>query len=122
MESRNRRWPSAKRRSNASVLFPEPLTPVTTTNRFRGISNDRFLRLCSRAPWIAIEPLEGNSVRRSDIRPPPPTQPSLVDALATLAPYGSPGIQQSFPVCLRPQLSRRPPHLRDPYRRSNRPP
>src|SRR3954468_12728656 len=63
IESKNRRCPSAKRRSNASVLLPEPLTPVTTTNRLRGISSERFFRLCSRAPWIEIVPLDGNVVR-----------------------------------------------------------
>ena len=34
-------------RSNANVLLPVPLTPVTTTNRLRGIVSDTFLRLCS---------------------------------------------------------------------------
>src|SRR5688572_9835387 len=41
--------------SNASVLLPDPLTPVTTTNCPRGISTVIFLRLCSRAPWMRIE-------------------------------------------------------------------
>src|SRR5436309_1378368 len=53
--SRKRRWPSAKTMSNASVLLPEPETPVTTTNFPRGISTVMFLRLCSRAPWMQIE-------------------------------------------------------------------
>ena len=48
--SRNRRCPSAKTISNASVLLPEPLTPVTTTNFPRGMAMLRFFRLCSRAP------------------------------------------------------------------------
>ena len=52
MESRNRRWPSAKRMSKASVLLPEPLTPVTTTNLPRGMASEMFFRLCSRAPWM----------------------------------------------------------------------
>src|SRR6266540_7388899 len=54
MESRNLRWPSAKIRSNASVLLPEPLTPVTTTNFPRGMATERFFRLCSRAPWMEM--------------------------------------------------------------------
>ena len=45
IESRNRRWPSAKIRSNASVLLPEPLTPVTTTNLSRGITSERFFKI-----------------------------------------------------------------------------
>src|SRR5687767_2817756 len=54
MQSRNRRWPSAKSRSKTSVLLPDPLTPVTTTNRCRGIVSERFFRLCSRAPTTTI--------------------------------------------------------------------
>ena len=34
--------------------LPEPLTPVTTTNRPRGTVSEIFFRLCSRAPWIAM--------------------------------------------------------------------
>ena len=54
IESRNRRCPSAKSRSKASVDFPEPLRPVMMTIWSRGISSERFLRLCSRAPRTAI--------------------------------------------------------------------
>ena len=56
MLSRNLRCPSAKRMSNASVDFPEPLMPVITTIWSRGIFTEMFFRLCSRAPWIAIAP------------------------------------------------------------------
>ena len=38
--------------SKASVDLPEPLTPVTTLNRPRGMSTERFFRLCSRALTI----------------------------------------------------------------------
>src|SRR5215203_1569932 len=54
MESRNRRLPSANNRSNASVLLPEPLTPVITTNFPRGISREKFFKLCSRAPKMRM--------------------------------------------------------------------
>src|SRR5688572_19914847 len=54
MESRKRRCPSAKSRSKASVLLPEPLTPVITTNLSRGMETERFLRLCSRAPMMSM--------------------------------------------------------------------
>src|SRR5262249_30232560 len=40
--------------SNASDDFPEPLRPVITTRRSRGISTERFFRLCWRAPRTAI--------------------------------------------------------------------
>src|SRR5262249_21479983 len=40
--------------SKASEDFPDPDSPVNTTSRSRGISRSMFLRLCSRAPRIAI--------------------------------------------------------------------
>src|SRR5260370_19465094 len=40
--------------SKASDDLPEPESPVKTTSRSRGISTSMFLRLCSRAPRIAI--------------------------------------------------------------------
>src|SRR5437870_13663505 len=40
--------------SNASDDFPEPLSPVITTSRSRGMSSVRFFRLCSRAPPIRM--------------------------------------------------------------------
>src|SRR5215831_17780684 len=40
--------------SNARDDFPEPLSPVMTTRRSRGMSTERFLRLCWRAPRTAI--------------------------------------------------------------------
>src|SRR5215471_14213273 len=40
--------------SKASEDLPEPESPVNTTSRSRGISRSMFLRLCSRAPRIAI--------------------------------------------------------------------
>src|SRR5256885_1467740 len=40
--------------SNASEDLPEPLRPVITTSRSRGISISTFLRLCSRAPFMTI--------------------------------------------------------------------
>jgi len=52
--SRYRRCPSANRTSNARVLFPLPLGPVTTTSWSRGMCTVMFLRLCSRAPAIRI--------------------------------------------------------------------
>ena len=49
-----RRCPSAKIVSKASELFPDPLTPVRTTSRSRGMSRSTSRRLCTRAPRIAI--------------------------------------------------------------------
>src|SRR5919198_5841741 len=40
--------------SKASEDFPDPLRPVKTTRRSRGIESVTFLRLCSRAPRIVI--------------------------------------------------------------------
>src|SRR5215831_1753831 len=40
--------------SKASEDLPEPESPVNTTSWSRGISRSMFLRLCSRAPRIAI--------------------------------------------------------------------
>src|SRR5699024_7003969 len=40
--------------SNARELFPEPLSPVSTTSSFLGISTSRFFRLFSLAPLIFI--------------------------------------------------------------------
>src|SRR5262245_26708696 len=40
--------------SNARLDFPDPERPVTTTSASRGISSEMFLRLWTRAPWIAI--------------------------------------------------------------------
>ena len=40
--------------SKASEDLPEPLSPVMTTRRSRGISTEMFLRLCSRAPMTAM--------------------------------------------------------------------
>src|SRR5947208_16134156 len=40
--------------SKASEDLPEPERPVNTTRRSRGISRSMFLRLCSRAPRMAI--------------------------------------------------------------------
>src|SRR5882724_4853573 len=40
--------------SNARDDLPEPLRPVITTRRSRGMSTERFFRLCWRAPRTAI--------------------------------------------------------------------
>src|SRR5215475_7074322 len=40
--------------SKASEDLPEPERPVNTTSWSRGMSRSTFLRLCSRAPRIAI--------------------------------------------------------------------
>ena len=40
--------------SNASVDFPEPLTPVIIVNEFLGIATSIFFRLCKRAPFIIM--------------------------------------------------------------------
>src|SRR4051812_34725343 len=45
--------------SKASEDLPEPDRPVNTTSWSRGISTSTFLRLCSRAPRIAITRLSG---------------------------------------------------------------
>ena len=41
--------------SNANEDFPEPLRPVKTMKRSRGIFTLMFFRLCSLAPTMAIE-------------------------------------------------------------------
>src|SRR5215469_10791547 len=54
--------------SKASEDLPEPDRPVKTTSRSRGISTSMFLRLCSRAPRIAITrwpALRGSPLRGS---------------------------------------------------------
>ena len=43
------RCPSAYSVSKASELLPDPLGPVTTTSRSRGMSRSTFRRLCTRA-------------------------------------------------------------------------
>src|SRR2546428_6640345 len=48
------RCPSAKTVSKARVDLPDPDRPVTTTSWSRGMSIERFLRLCSRAPRIRM--------------------------------------------------------------------
>lgn len=40
--------------SKAKLDFPDPDSPVKTTNRSRGSSTDTFFRLCSRAPRTEI--------------------------------------------------------------------
>src|SRR6266403_5109917 len=40
--------------SKARLDLPEPERPVTTMSLSRGISTDRFFRLCTRAPCTAI--------------------------------------------------------------------
>src|SRR4051812_6875998 len=46
--------------SNASVDFPEPLTPVTTVSWCSGMRTSTFLRLCWRAPRISMaSPADG---------------------------------------------------------------
>src|ERR1019366_9253771 len=40
--------------SNARDDLPDPLGPVTTTRRPRGIRTSRFFRLCSRAPFTCM--------------------------------------------------------------------
>src|SRR5204863_7828864 len=52
--SRKRRRPSAKIVSKASELLPDPLGPVMTVSRSRGMSTDKPCRLCVRAPRILI--------------------------------------------------------------------
>ena len=56
--------------SNASEDLPEPLSPVMTTRRSRGISTEMFLRLCSRAPVTAIRSVGRGSprLRRGGVR------------------------------------------------------
>jgi hypothetical protein len=47
--------PSLCNVSKASVDFPEPDSPVTTTSLFFGIDNETFFRLCRRAFLITID-------------------------------------------------------------------
>ncbi len=42
--------------SKASDDFPDPLTPVMTTNDLGGMVRSTFLRLCVRAPRMTICP------------------------------------------------------------------
>src|SRR6266498_1163137 len=62
-DSTYRRCPSAKIVSKASDDFPEPETPVMTTNLLRGTTTSMFLRLCSRAPRMTMESM-WNDVNR----------------------------------------------------------
>src|SRR5690349_18125560 len=56
-DSRYRRCASAYRVPNAKEDFPDPDTPVNTTNASLGMSRLTFLRLCSRAPRTWTKPL-----------------------------------------------------------------
>ena len=47
-----RRWPSAKTMSKARVDLPEPETPVMTVVLLCAISQEMFLRLFCRAPFM----------------------------------------------------------------------
>ena len=48
-------WPSAYNVSNAKEDFPEPESPVITTNLSLGISKLTFFKLWTFAPFIIIE-------------------------------------------------------------------
>src|SRR2546428_1024431 len=58
-DSTYRLCPSAKIVSKANDDFPEPETPVMTTYLFRGTTTSMFLRLCSRAPRMTMESMDG---------------------------------------------------------------
>src|SRR5207237_241799 len=45
------------RHSRTRLLLPEPLTPVTTTSRFKGKRAVRFFRLFAAALWRVSQPL-----------------------------------------------------------------
>src|SRR5262249_41038559 len=62
-DSTYRRWPSAKIVSKASDDLPEPDTPVITTSRLRGMSQETLRRLCCRAPRIRIWSMEVDILR-----------------------------------------------------------
>ena len=49
-----RRCPSAKMVSNAKEDLPEPLRPVMTVRRLRGMETLIFFRLCTRAPITSM--------------------------------------------------------------------
>ena len=51
-----RRWPSAKMVSKANDDLPEPLSPVITVNRLRGMATLMFFRLCTLAPITSMLP------------------------------------------------------------------
>src|SRR3954466_3572862 len=53
--STHRRGPSAEMVSNPHEDLPDPDKPVKTMRASRGSSRVRFLRLCSRAPWMTRE-------------------------------------------------------------------
>src|SRR5438132_11354017 len=53
--------------SKASEDLPDPLSPVNTTSRSRGIESVTFFRLCSRAPRMVIRSMGIGRV--SPVRP-----------------------------------------------------
>src|SRR5690606_27240898 len=57
------------RHERIKVLFPEPLTPVTTTNRPKGNRTVRFLRLFSEAFCNVSQSFVAALVRTRPIRP-----------------------------------------------------
>ena len=54
-DSRYCRLPSAWSVSKASDDLPEPLTPVTTVRRLRGMRTSTLRRLCTLAPLIWMQ-------------------------------------------------------------------
>ena len=54
--------------SKASVLLPEPETPVMTLNLPRGMSTSSDLRLCSRALTMRIASSLGDAAPRAALR------------------------------------------------------
>src|SRR6266487_1385672 len=63
-------WRAGRRHSRINVLLPEPLTPVTSTSRARGMRTVRFLRLFLPAfcrvnqPGAAIPPVGDDPAQR----------------------------------------------------------
>ena len=47
--------------SKASELLPEPDTPLTTVSLPWGISQERFFRLCVRAPRMTMASFKGKA-------------------------------------------------------------
>src|ERR1700693_1083427 len=90
MESTYGFCPSAKMVSNASDDLPEPETPVMTTRRLRGMSQEMLRRLCCRAPRIRRKSMgRGHSNGLRDADPQLPSDGTL--PTRNNPPAGAPG-------------------------------
>src|SRR2546423_6816983 len=70
--------------SKASDDFPDPDTPVMTTNLLRGTTTSMFLRLCSRAPRMTMDSMCGTMLTRAIAVVIPSVARDLVGCVARL--------------------------------------